>query len=334
MTLLRSPQRLRSAAVGGLTLLMTSAFTVSGVISSFAQSPYPARRITIIVPFAPGSATDIIGRVIANEIEKAHGQPVIVENRAGGGGNPGTAQVAKSAADGYTLLLGAIVTAANQSLYKNLTYNTKRDLIPISQIASFPQLVAVHKSVGAENIEQFIKIAKEKKLNAASSGIGTSQHLSATLFELSTGVRFQHVYYKGSSAIVPDLMNGLVHVTFGDMVSLAPALGDGSVKPIAVTSLQRSPKFPDLPTVNEAGLPGFTSAGWYGLFAPTGTPPEVIKLLYDTVKKATSNPEVIERIRVLGGEPVGSDPATFAKFVDDETERWGKVAKAFSISIE
>ena len=318
---------------GGLSLLLAFGYLLSSVNAAFAQA-YPARRITIIVPFAPGSATDVVGRIIANEIEKAHGQPVIVENRAGGGGNPGTSQVARSPGDGYTLLLGAIVTAANQSLYKNLSYNTKRDLVPISQIASFPQLVAVHKSVGADNIAQLIKIGKETKLNAASSGVGTSQHLSATLFELMTGVRFQHVYYKGSSGIIPDLLNGLVQVTFGDMVSLAPALGDGSVKPIAVTSLQRSPKFPSIPTVNESGLPGFTSAGWYGLFAPTGTPPEVVNMLYETVRKATSNPEVIERIRVLGGEPVGSDPVAFAKFVDEETERWGKVAKEFGISIE
>ena len=311
---------------------------VAGLSAPVAADPaYPSRTVRIVVPFAAGGATDVLARVIAEHLQKTWGQPVIVENRTGSGGNAGAASVAKADPDGYPILMGAIgPNAVNASLYSNMPYDTAKDFAPITQVAALPMLLVVHESIKVNSVKDLIARAKDTKdkLNIGTAGVGASQHLAALLFENMTGVKFENVGYKGASAMVPDLLSGAVQLTFGDIVSLSPHLKNKQLKLIAVTTDKRSPTFPDLPTIAELGVPGYTASAWYGLFAPAGTPPAIVNKIQQEVANYLKTPAAKERMKSLGAEAVGSDPEAFRKFVLSEMERWAKVVRAAGLKLD
>ncbi len=322
-------------AITATATLFAAAFGLSA--GAQADPAYPNRMIRIVVPFSAGGATDVLARVIGEHLQKTWGQTVIVENRTGSGGNTGAASVAKADPDGYTILMGAIgPSAVNASLYKSMPYDTAKDFAPITQVASLPMLLVVHKSINVKNVKELIARAKggKDKLNIGTAGVGASQHLAALLFENMNDVKFENVGYKGAAAMVPDLLSGAVHLTFGDIVSLSPHLKSDQITAIAVTTEKRSPTFPNLPTIAESGVPGYTAAAWYGLFAPAGTPPAIVEKIQKEVANYLKTPAAIERMKSLGAEAVGSDPETFRKFVLSEMERWGKVVRAAGIKLD
>ncbi len=295
-----------------------------------AQEAYPSRPIQVVVPFTAGGATDVLARLIAERLRIAWGQPVIVENRLGASGMVGANTVAKATPDGYTLLMGAIGTnAVNAALFDTIPYDTAGDFSPVTQVAQFPMVVAVHPDLPIRTTADLIKLAKERPgfLNHGSAGKGASQHLASVLFEAMTDTKFEQIFYRGGNAVVPDLLAGRIHVCFGDMVSLVPSIKDGKLRAIAVTSTRRSPLLPNVPTLAESGVPGYSAAAWYGLFAPSGTPDPIVRKLNAEIVRGLAAKEIIDRLAVLGGEIVGSSPEEFRAFVLSEMQRWGKVVR-------
>jgi tripartite-type tricarboxylate transporter receptor subunit TctC len=324
--------------MGAFRRLATAVGVVAALAAGTAHAEeYPAKPIRIVVPFSAGGATDVFARALGQKLNDAWKQPVVVENRPGAGGNIGANTVAKAAPDGYTLLMGAIGTnAVNASLYRDMPYDTAKDFQPITQVASVPMVVVVHPSLPVQSIGDLITYAKANpgKINAGHGGIGASQHLGVILFESMTGAKMEPIVYKGSAAILPDLLSGLVQVTFGDPINLLPHVNSGALRAIATTTAKRSASVPDLPTVAEAGVPGYAAAAWYGLFAPAGTPAPIVAKLHGETVKHLKNPEIVARFRELGAEPVGSTPEEFASFIRSEMDRWGKVIHMAGIRAE
>jgi tripartite-type tricarboxylate transporter receptor subunit TctC len=298
---------------------------------------YPERPIKIIVPFGPGGATDVLARTLGQKLSDTWGQPVVIENRTGAGGNIGADLVAKATPDGYTLLMGAIGTnAVNQFIYAKMPYNTEKDFAPITHVARVPMLLVVHPSLPVHSVRDLIAYAQVNpdKLNFASGGIGASQHLAGELFKSMTGVKLVHVAYKGAQASVNDVLAGQAQITFGDMISFLPHAKAGKVRPLAVTTARRSPVVPDLPTISEAGVGGYEATAWYGFFAPAATPaPIVAKLSVESVRILKS-PDVAQRVENLGAEPVASSPAEFSEFLKSEMVRWGTVVRTAGIKAQ
>ena len=303
----------------------------------FAQTAWPTKPIKIIVPFAAGGPGDVLGRTLAFELANAFGQPFIVDNRAGGGGNIGTDVVAKSPNDGYTLVLGTVGThAINKSLYSSMPYDPQKDFAPISLVAELSNVMVVNaknaNERGINNVADFIKYARANpdKINAASAGNGTSSHLAIELFKTMAGVSMAHIPYRGSGPALTDLMAGNVDVMFDNPLSAMPQVKAGKLKALGITSAQRSRAFPDIPTVAEAApLKGFVVNTWFGLLAPAGTPAEVVNRLQQEVANALNNPAVKERLLVQGGAtPKASTPQEFAGFIDTEIIKWGAIVKA------
>lgn len=302
-----------------------------------AEEVYPRRQTTIIVPFSPGGATDVLARLIAERLHERWGQPFIVENRVGASGNVGAAVIAKAAPDGYRLLMGAIGTnAVNASLFANMPYSVETDFVPVTQVARLPMVLAVHPSVRASDVAEFIALAKEKPgaLNHGSAGKGASQHLACLLFEYMTGAKFEQVFYRGAAAMLPDLLTGRIHCSFGDMASLLPSIKEGSLKALAVTTKARSPLLPKVPSISESGVSGFDASAWYGVFAPAKTPPDIVRQLNQGIVEALKTPDMLQRLEALGAEGVGSAPEEFAAFVKSEIARWGPIVKAAGVSAE
>ena len=303
----------------------------------FAQgSNYPSKPIKIIVPFTPAGTTDILARAVANEMTKALGQSVSVENRAGAGGNLGSDAVAKAPPDGYTLLVGAVSPQAiNVSLYPNMPYDVMRDFEHITLIAAVPNLLEVNPGVPVSTVKELIEYAKARpgKLAYASSGSGTSIHLSAELFKSMTGVEMLHIPYKGSSPAVTDLISGQVQLMFDNLPSSLQQVKAGKLRAIAVTSSKRSPVLPDIPTIAES-LPGYEASSWFGMHAPAKTPRDIINKLYATVAKSLRTPEMTERLSSQGADPVGNTPEQFTEFVRAEIAKWAKVVKASGAKVE
>ncbi len=317
-----------------LRLFLGALFLVAG--TAHAQT-YPERPIKIVVPFGPGGATDVLARTMGQKFAEAWGQPVVVENRTGAGGNIGADLVAKAAPDGYTLLMGAIGTnAVNQFIYPKMPYDTEKDFAPITQVARVPMLLVVHPSLPVKSVKELIAYAQANpdKINFASGGIGASQHLAGELFKSMTGVKLVHVAYKGAQASVNDVLAGQAQITFGDMISFLPHAKAGKVRPIAVTTAKRAAVVPDLPTIAEAGVPGYEATAWYGLFAPAGTPAPVVAKLSTEAIRILKTAEVAERVANLGAEPVASTPAEYADFLRAEMARWGKVVRSAGIRSE
>ncbi|HQR12055.1 MAG TPA: tripartite tricarboxylate transporter substrate binding protein [Casimicrobiaceae bacterium] len=296
---------------------------------AFGQA-WPTKPIKWIVPFAPGGTTDILARTIGEKLSVALGQPVIVENKPGAGGGLGADFVAKAAPDGYTILGGTISTnAINASLYKDLPYDPVKDFIPITLIARVPNMLVVNNDVPAKNVAELIALMKKSpgKYTFASSGNGTSQHLSGELFKGIAGVDMQHIPYKGSPPALQDVMGGAVTMTFDNITTAWPLAKGGKLRALGVTTAKRSPAAPDVPTLAEAGLVGYEIGSWQGVFAPAGTPPDIVKRLNAEIVKIINLPDVKEKLLVLGAEPVGNSSEEFTVFVKAEVVKWGDVVK-------
>jgi tripartite-type tricarboxylate transporter receptor subunit TctC len=299
------------------------------VATAHAQ-PWPSKPIKWVVPFAPGGTTDILARTVGEKLSVALGQPVVVENRPGAGGGVGADYVAKAAPDGYTLVGGTISThAINASLYKSLPYDPVKDFVPITLIARLPNLLVVNPNVPAKNVGELIALLKANpgKYNFASSGNGTSQHLSGELFKSIAGVEMQHVPYKGSPPALQDVVAGQVTMTFDNITTAWPLAKAGNLRPLAVTTAQRSAVAPDVPTMQEAGLAGYEVGSWQGVFAPAGTPPEIVRRLNTEIVRILRMPEVRDKLIGLGAEPVGNSSEEFAAMVRSEVAKWADVVK-------
>jgi tripartite-type tricarboxylate transporter receptor subunit TctC len=313
---------------------VATAFTLGATVS-FAQ--YPNKPVKIVVPFPAGGTTDILARAIGAELQKSLGQPFVIENRAGAGGNIGSDAVAKSPNDGYTLLMGTVGThAINVSLYPKMPYDAVKDFAPVSLVAGVPNVLIAAPSFAANSVKDVIDAAKKEpgKLTFASSGNGTSIHLSGELFKLMSGTQMTHVPYKGSSAALPDVMSGQVNIMFDNAPSAMPHIRGGKLKALAVTSATRSPALPNVPTVAEAGLPGFEASSWFGVLAPAGTPKEIVDRLSREIAKSLATPEMKERFSAQGADAVGSTPEKFSDHIKAEIDKWAKVVKASGAKVD
>ena len=305
---------------------------------------WPAKPVRIVVPFAAGGTTDSLARAIAPELQRAFGQPFVVDNKPGAGGNTGAAEVAKSAADGYTLLMGTVGThAINPSLYPKMPYDAAKDFAPITLVAGVPNVVVMNpgsaQKYGVNNIVDLIRAARANpgKLNVASSGNGTSIHLAAELFKSLTSTFMLHLPYRGSGPALIDLMAGNVDLMFDNLPSAMPHIKSGRLKALAVTSGVRSQALPELPTVAEAGglmLRNYEASSWFGLLAPAGTPAEVVARIQQETAKAMAAPAIKERLLAQGAIPSGMSPADFAKFIEAETKKWAVVVKASGAKVD
>jgi tripartite-type tricarboxylate transporter receptor subunit TctC len=313
-------------------LVLSAALALAAALSapSFAQG-WPSKPVTMIVPFPAGGTTDIVARLTAQKLSEAWGQPVIVDNRAGAGGNIGSAMVAKAAPDGYTLLMGTVGThAINASLYEKMPYDVVKDFQPVTNVAAVPNMLVVNPDLPVKTVQELIDYGKKNpgKLNMASSGNGTSIHLSGELFKVMTGVKMEHIPYKGSAPALTDLMGGQVQVMFDNMPSALPHVKAGKLRAIAVTTLTRSPAMPDLPTIDEAGVKGFEAASWFGLLAPAGTSKEIVNRIQADVVKAMKTTDLTEKMAQQGAVAVGNTPDEFAAYIKAELAKWEKVVKA------
>ncbi len=312
------------------------ALALSITSAAFAQA-WPTKPVKIVVPFPPGGTTDILARAIGFDLTKAWSQPIIVENRPGAGGNIGAEAVAKSPADGYTLLMGTVGThGINPSVYKKMAYDAIKDFAPVTLVALVPNMLVVHPSVPVKSVGELIALAKKQpgKLTFASSGNGTSIHLSGALFETLAGVDLVHVPYKGSSPAIIDLLAGQVNMMFDNMPSALPYVKSGKLRALAVTSARRSPAMPELPTIAEAGVKGYEASSWFGMLAPAGTPKDVVAKANGAILKSLSTPDIKEKLSSQGAEPAGDTPEKFAAFIRAEIDKWAKVVKASGATID
>jgi tripartite-type tricarboxylate transporter receptor subunit TctC len=291
--------------------------------------PWPSKPVRIVVPFAAGGATDVVARLLAQKLGEAWGQTVVVENRAGAGGNIGAAEVAKSPPDGYSLLMtsGSIVTA-NQHMYKSLPFDPARDLVGITNVASGPQVIAVTPSLPVKDLKEFIAYVKAnpKKVNYGSAGIGTQTHLAAENFAHSAGLEITHVPYKGESAAITDLMGGQIQLATPNLGGAIGQIQQGKLRALAVTSRERNAQLPEVPAAAEV-VPGFENAGWFGLMAPAGTPREVIDRVHRDSAKILTSEEFRGKLAQQGMVPVANTPQEFAAAIREESARWAKVIR-------
>ncbi len=296
---------------------------------------YPTHPVRIVVGFAAGSTTDILGRLMAQWLSQRLGQQFIVENRPGAGGNLAAETVVKSTADGYTLLMVPPAVAANATLYPNLNFNFIRDAAPVAGVVRVPNVVEVNPSVPVKTIPELIAYAKTNpgKLSFASAGIGTASHLAGQLFNKMTGVNLQHVPYRGDGPAMVDLIAGQVQVGFATMTASIGHIRAGRLRPLAVTTLQRSDALPDIPTVNEF-VPGFEASSWFGVAAPKGTPAEIIERLNREINAGLADTTIKARLADMGGMLLTGSPADFGKLIADETDKWGKVIREAGIKAE
>jgi tripartite-type tricarboxylate transporter receptor subunit TctC len=301
-----------------------------------AQTAYPTRPVRLVVPSSPGGGTDISARILAPQLTQFLGQQVVVENRPGAGTMIGGEVVARAAPDGYTLLMGISTLAINPAMYKKVTYDAIKDLAPISQAVSLSNVLVIHPSLPSRNLKEFIAFAKARsgQINFASAGVGTSPHLSMELFLVMANLKMLHVPYKGSGPGVTDLIAGHVPVMMPNMLSAQAHIKSGRVRALGVTGTKRAPGADDIPTIAEAGLPGYEAVQWYGVLAPAATPRDIITRLHTGVVRALQNPDVRQRLLNDGAEPVGSSPEEFAAYLRSETTKWAKVIKAAGIQPE
>lgn len=300
-----------------------------------AQS-YPSKPIRILVPFVPGGATDILARLVGQNLTQAWGQQVVVDNRPGANGIVAADLTAKAAPDGHTLLFVAIGHAINPLLQKNLPYDTEKDFTAISLAAVLPLIVTVHPSVPVTNVKELINLARSgpRRLNYASGGIGSSQHLATALFAHMAKIELGHIPYKGGNQGLLDLVAGQVDMMISTILSLSPHVKSGRLKALAVTSPKRNRAWPDLPTVSEAGLPGYQSQAWYGLVGPKNLPPDVLKKLSDETVRIIKSKEVQENLLGQGADPVGSSPSEFSAFIRAEMNRYANVVRVTGVAVE
>ncbi len=317
-----------------LSLFRTGAAAVLAVAAGQALAQdYPARTVRIVVPYAAGGNTDIVTRLIAQHLTTAWGQQVIVDNRAGGATNIGSAMVARAQPDGYTLLMGGASNAINMTLFKNPPYDTLKDFAPVVLCTVGANLLSVHPSVPAKNLRELIALAKARpgQLNFASSGIGSSNHMAGELFKLMAKIDITHIPYKGNAPALADLVGGHVEMGFAGITSQVPLIEAGKVRPIALSSKERFPAVPDIPTFDESGLPGYESSTFFGLMAPAGTPPEIVRKVNADVATILKRDDIRERLMHDGQIPGGGPSDQFARFIRAEVAKYARVIEAAKV---
>ena len=322
------------AAGAALALAALVAMTTGDV--AVAQTSYPEQTVRIVVGFPPGVAPDVTSRLMGDKFSDAWGKPVVVENLSGAGGNIAADRVAKASPDGYTLLMGGNSSIIiSPSLYAKLPYDPIRDFAPISQVFVAPNILVVHPDVPAKTLGELIALARANpgKLTYGHAGIGTSQHLAGELFKAITHTDIQAVAYRGSTAVVPDLLAGRITMFFGNIVNVLPLVREGKLRAFAVTSLKRSAVVPDLPTMAESGFPGFEAVPWFGLLAPAGTPQPVIDKLHRETVRVLAIPDVRKKMEALGLDIIGNSPTEFAAVIKAEIPQWAKVIKDAGIRV-
>ena len=319
-----------------LRTLLALAAALLSAFTAAAADDWPSRPVKIIVPFAPGGSTDVVARILADKLQAELKQPFVVENRAGAGGNIGADVVAKSNPDGYTLLMGTTgVLAINNYLYKDMSFDPQRDFAPVSYTSLITNILVVNANVPAKTVQDLVALAKAKpgELAFASSGAGSSTHLSAELFKSMTGTNILHVPYKGSSQAITDVMAGQVTMLIDNAPSSLPFVQQGKLRALGVTSLKRMPALPDVPTIDESGVKGYESLSWSGIVAPAATPRPIIMKLNAAIEHVLAMPDVKKKFADLGVDPVGGPPENFARHIKAESEKWGRVVKAANITL-
>lgn len=322
----------RSLCLGALVLVTMPAAlaqTPTVIQPQAAGIAWPNKPVRFVVPFPAATATDVIARTVGQKLSEKWGQPVVIDNRPGAGGNLGTDIAAKSGNDGYTLLWGTVANAISPSLYSKLSYNFNKDFTPIMLVAKLPLVLIANKAVPANNLAQLTAYAKSSsnKLSFASGGVGTSNHLAGQMFSTSTGAGLMHIPYKGTPSAYSDLLAGRVDIMFDNIVPAMAQIKTGQVKPIAVSSAKRSAALPDVPTVSESGIPGFEAVSWVGVLAPAGTPKPVLDKIHQDLLAVLALPDVKERMSATGAELSPGSPADFDTFIRNETTKWAKAVK-------
>lgn len=302
---------------------------------AIAQGQYPQKPIRIVVPFPPGGPSDVLGRLVGHGLNESLGQPVVIDNRPGAGGNIGSDVVAKAEPDGYTLILGNVGThSINASLYRKMPYDTVRDFAPVSLIASSTLILVAHPSTPIRSVKDLIELAGKEKLNYGSAGIGTPQHLATELFSSMAGIKMTHVAYKGAAPLLTDQLAGHVPLAIVGLPVALPHMKAGKLVGIGVTSSSRAPLAPDVPTIAEAGLPGYEVGTWYGVLAPAGTPRDVVDKLNRVITTYIKSPAIVAQLEKQGYEAVTSTPQEFASYMGSEIDKWAKVVKTSGASAD
>jgi tripartite-type tricarboxylate transporter receptor subunit TctC len=327
---------LRRTLLLGLPLVAASLPLAERTAWAQDAATYPDKPVTIIVPFAAGGNTDTFARLVAQELDTALGQRFIVENKAGAGGNIGVGQLARAEPDGYTLGMGTVSThAINPTLYKNLPYDPDTAFAPISLFVTLPNVLTVNPKIEAKTVPELIELVKAKPdtYTFASSGVGTSIHLAGEMLMARTGIKMNHVPYKSSGQVMTDVVAGHVDMAFDNIPTVAQHASAGNVRALAVTSLERAPLMPDVPPMADY-LPGFEATSWHGLFAPAGTPPEIVDKISIEVRRILKEPAMQEKLQGMGAKPIGNTPEEFAEFIAAERAKWAQVIKDANVSIE
>ncbi|MEY4491186.1 MAG: hypothetical protein RLY41_992 [Pseudomonadota bacterium] len=313
-----------------------SALTLSIASGSALAQAWPSKPISLVVPFPAGGTTDVLARAVGQELSKSLGQPVVVESKPGAGATLGADYVAKSKADGYTLLMGAVHHTIASSVYKKLPYDFQKDLTPVTTVALVPNVLVVNPNVAAKTTKELQALAKASpgKLTYGSNGNGTGQHLIGAQFEAMGGVELLHVPYKGSGPLTTDLLGGQITMSFDTITPVLSHIKAGKLRALAVTTFKRSPALPDVPTLDESGLKGFNLGTWFGILAPANTPRDVVVRLNAEVVKIVNAPDFKKKMEDIGAEPIGNTPEQMAKQIKDDTERFAKLVKDAGVSID
>jgi tripartite-type tricarboxylate transporter receptor subunit TctC len=324
----------RRQALGHIVAATAATFSICGAMPAAAQERWPAKPVRLVVPFAAGGSTDIVARMVGQKLSALWGQPVVVDNRAGAGGNVGADLVAKSQADGYTLLMASGSITINPHIYKRMPFDTQKDLAPITNVASGPMLLVVPDRAPVKSVKELIALAKASPgaINFGSAGVGSQVHLAAENFADAARIEIKHVPYRGESLAYNDLMAGQIQMMVGNFAAASALLGPGRLRALAVTGKERSALLPDVPTVAESGLPGFENTGWFGLLAPAGTLQDVLSKIQRDTAKVLAESETKGRLYVQGMTPVANSAAEFTKAMDAESKRWENVVKNRNIS--
>lgn len=319
-----------------LSKVAAAAVLVLASVTVFADT-YPTKPIRLVVPFPPGGTTDNFGRLLATRLSEKLGQPVVVDNRAGAGGNIGTDTVAKSPADGYTLLFATVGTQSiNASLYKRLPFDPQKDFTPIAPFASVPNILVVNPNVPVKSVSELIAYSKSKPdtLNMGSAGNGTTNHLSGELFKSMTGASITHVPYKGSGPAMADLLGNQIQLMFDNLPGSLPQVKAGGLRALAVTGATRSPTLPNVPTMAEAGVPGYVAEVWFGVVAPKNLPKDILAKLSQEITQISQEKATVEKLAGQGATPLSSTPTEFSQRIQSDTEKWSKIVRASGATVE
>jgi tripartite-type tricarboxylate transporter receptor subunit TctC len=323
-----------SSGLKAVSLLASLAFVVPAAFNQAAAQAYPDKPVRLIVPFPPGGSNDIVGRMIGAELGTRLGQQVVIDNRGGAGGMIGTGIAAQSAADGYTLLVISVAYAFNPAIYKSkLTFDPVKSFAPVSSLGTGPSALMVTPKLPVKSVKELVALAKSKpgSLNYASAGVGSFQHLGSEMFRLMAGVNIVHVPFKGGGPAMADVIAGNTEITLGSLIQMVPHINSGRLRILGVGGAKRVSILPNVPTVAEAGVPGYEASNWWGVLAPAGTPPAVVKRLHGELAVILAKPDIQKKFESQGAEAMSMGQAEFAKFIRTETEKWGKVVREAGI---